>query len=39
MRIVLINHFYHDNAYPVVVVATEVTLEADGTIRSRDAIA
>lgn len=30
---------YHDNAYPVVVEATHVTLEADGTIRSRDAIA
>ncbi|TDI60996.1 MAG: hypothetical protein E2O92_04190 [Alphaproteobacteria bacterium] len=29
---------YADNAYPVVVVATEVKLEADGTIRSRDAL-
>lgn len=30
---------YADNAYPVVVVAMNVELEADGTIRSRDAIA
>lgn len=30
---------YADNAYPVVVQAYEVDLEADGTIRSRDAIA
>lgn len=30
---------YSDSAYPVVVVATEVELEADGTIRSRDALA
>ena len=30
---------YSDNAYPVVVEATEVMLEADGTIRSRDAFA
>jgi hypothetical protein len=30
---------YADNAYPVVVVADEVKLEADGTIRSRDALA
>lgn len=29
---------YADNAYPVVVVATEVKLEADGTICSRDAL-
>jgi len=29
---------YADNAYPVVVEALEVELEADGTIRSRDAI-
>lgn len=29
---------YADNAYPVVVEATEVELEADGTIRSRDAL-
>lgn len=30
---------YADNAYPVVVVAGNIELEADGTIRSRDAIA
>jgi hypothetical protein len=30
---------YADNAHPVVVVAMNVELEADGTIRSRDAIA
>jgi len=30
---------YSDHAYPVVVEATEVLLEADGTIRSRDALA
>lgn len=30
---------YADNAYPVVVEAYEVSLEADGTIRSRDALA
>lgn len=30
---------YSDSAYPVVVVADEVFLEADGTISSRDAIA
>ena len=30
---------YSDHAYPVVVEATEVTQEADGTIRSRDALA
>ena len=30
---------YNDHAYPVVVEATEVSLEADGTIRSRDALA
>ncbi|MCB4456875.1 hypothetical protein [Leisingera sp. McT4-56] len=30
---------YADNAYPVVVSAIEVELEADGTIRSRDALA
>lgn len=30
---------YDDNAHPVVVVAVNVELEADGTIRSRDAIA
>lgn len=29
---------YADNAYPVVVKACEVELEADGTIRSRDAL-
>jgi hypothetical protein len=29
---------YADNAYPVVVLAHEVELEADGTIRSRDAL-
>lgn len=29
---------YADNAYPVVVQALEIELEADGTIRSRDAI-
>lgn len=29
---------YADNAYPVVVEALEVILEADGTIRSRDAV-
>ena len=29
---------YHDNAYPVVVQAPDITLEADGTIRSRDAL-
>lgn len=29
---------YADSAYPVVVEATSVTLEADGTIKSRDAI-
>lgn len=32
-------HFYNDSVYPVVVVATSINLEADGTIRSRDAIA
>lgn len=30
---------YSDDAYPVVVEACEVILEADGTIRSRDALA
>lgn len=30
---------YADNAYPVVVQAYEIELEADGTIRSRDALA
>jgi hypothetical protein len=30
---------YSDNAYPVVVEAIEIELEADGTIRSRDALA
>lgn len=30
---------YADNAHPVVVVAVNVELEADGTIRSRDALA
>lgn len=30
---------YADGAYPVVVLANEVVLEADGTIRSRDALA
>lgn len=30
---------YSDSAYPVVVQACEVELEADGTIRSRDALA
>lgn len=30
---------YSDHAYPVVVEATEVFLSADGTIRSRDALA
>lgn len=30
---------YSDHAYPVVVEAMEVMLEADGTIRSRDALA
>lgn len=30
---------YADNAHPVVVVAMNIELEADGTIRSRDAIA
>lgn len=30
---------YADNSYPVVVEATEIELEADGTIRSRDALA
>lgn len=30
---------YSDSAHPVVVCATEVELEADGTIRGRDAIA
>lgn len=30
---------YSDHAYPVVVEATEISLEADGTIRSRDALA
>lgn len=30
---------YADNAHPVVVVATNVEIEADGTIRSRNAIA
>ena len=30
---------YSDSTYPVVVVADEVFLEADGTIRSRDALA
>ncbi len=30
---------YMDNAHPVVVVAMNIELEADGTIRSRDAIA
>lgn len=30
---------YSDHAYPVVVVAMRVQLEADGTIRSRDALA
>lgn len=29
---------YADNAYPVVVEANDVVLEADGTIRSRDAL-
>ncbi len=30
---------YADTAYPVVIEATQVELEADGTIRSRDALA
>ena len=30
---------YSDNAYPVVVISNDVLLEADGTIRSRDALA
>jgi hypothetical protein len=30
---------YMDNAFPVVVVAQDIKLEADGTIRSRDALA
>ncbi|AUG51492.1 hypothetical protein [Thalassospira marina] len=30
---------YSDNAHPVVVVAVDITLEADGTIRGRDALA
>mgnify|MGYP003625911767 CR=1 FL=1 len=30
---------YQDNAYPVVVKALDIELEADGTIRSRDALA
>lgn len=30
---------YSDNAYPVVVTALDIELEADGTIRSRDALA
>ena len=30
---------YHDHAYPVVVKALDIELEADGTIRSRDALA
>ncbi|AVI67675.1 hypothetical protein CKQ84_18435 [Shewanella sp. WE21] len=30
---------YSDDAYPVVIIATDVELEADGTIRSRDALA
>lgn len=30
---------YHDKAYPVVVEAARISFEADGTIRSRDAIA
>ena len=30
---------YSDHAYPVVVIASNVELEADGTIRSRDALA
>jgi len=35
----LVAPLYADNAHPVVVVAMNVELEADGTIRSRDAIA
>lgn len=34
----LLEPLYADNAYPVVVEATEITLEGDGTIRSRDAL-
>jgi hypothetical protein len=30
---------YHDMAYPVIVQAWDIVLEADGTIRSRDALA
>ena len=30
---------YHDTAYPVLVSAWDIELEADGTIRSRDALA
>lgn len=30
---------YNDRAFPVVVIANEIELEADGTIRNRDAIA
>ncbi|PKH88260.1 hypothetical protein [Colwellia sp. Bg11-28] len=30
---------YHETAYPVVVKALDIELEADGTIRSRDALA
>jgi len=32
------NPLYSDNAYPVVIEALEIILEADGTIRSRDAL-
>lgn len=35
----LLEPLYADNVHPVVVEACEVTLEADGTIRSRDALA
>jgi hypothetical protein len=33
------DRLYADSAYPVVVTAVDVKLEADGTIRSRDALA
>ena len=33
------NPLFRNNAYPVVVVANDVEFEADGTIRSRDALA
>jgi hypothetical protein len=32
-------HLYHDTAYPVIVQAWDIVLEADGTIRSRDVLA